>query len=89
MNGPLDVSPNLSPEPGEKLDFKTLLRETLDWIPKKAYMDLYGETADVINKRCRPGGGWKRGVHFNKPEGGGIWISIKAVNAWAATQAKS
>lgn len=58
----------------------------VDWVPKKRYMELYGETTDTISKRCQPGGPWKRGVHYNKPPGGGLWLSIKAINEWAASQ---
>lgn len=59
--------------------------DLIDWVPKKRYMEMYGETADTISKRCQPKGSWKRGVHYNKPPGGGLWISLKAVNEWAKT----
>lgn len=55
----------------------------VDWIPRRRYMQLYGETEAVINNRIARKQ-WVLGVHYNRPEGGGTWISIKAVNAWAS-----
>lgn len=58
--------------------------EAADWVPKKAYLALYGETDDTVRKRIASGV-WKAGVQYSRPEGAGIWISIKGVNAWAST----
>jgi hypothetical protein len=78
--GPIDRVP----DPGASL--QALIEQHLDWVPKRLYLKLYGETEDVVNKRCGPAGAWKRGVQFNRPPGGGLWISLKGVNAWASGQ---
>jgi hypothetical protein len=57
----------------------------VDWIPLKRYLELYDETPDAVKARVKKKL-WARGVHYNVPEGAGTWISIKAVNAWAAGQ---
>lgn len=54
-----------------------------DWIPKKRYLDLYKESDEAIKKRIQKGF-WKAGKQYSRPAGGGLWISIKGVNAWAA-----
>ena len=59
------------------------LRELLDWLPKHRYLELYDETDEAITKRMRSGV-WKAGEQYSRPDGGGIWISVKGVNAWAA-----
>lgn len=55
----------------------------VDWIPRRRYRQLYGETDAVINNRIAREQ-WTLGVEYSRPEGGGTWISIKGVNAWAA-----
>jgi len=55
----------------------------VDWIPKRRYLELYGDTnAAVLNRIAR--GQWVLGRQYGKPAGGGTWISIKGVNEWAA-----
>jgi hypothetical protein len=55
----------------------------VDWIPRKRYLELYGETnGAVLNRIARKQ--WVEGVQYSKPPGGGMWISIKGVNAWAS-----
>ena len=53
-----------------------------DWIPKKRYIQLYGESEEVIKKRIA-NGHWRKGVHYDLPEGSRMWISLRAVNEWA------
>lgn len=65
---------------------KTLEVLRIDWIPKRKYLELTGETDDAVKKRMREDGAWQRGVHWNKPDGGGVWISLRAVNRWAKGQ---
>lgn len=55
----------------------------VDWLPKKRYMELYGETAAAIDNRISRKY-WTLGVEYTRPPGAGVWISIRAVNAWAA-----
>lgn len=54
-----------------------------DWLPLKRYLDLYGETDAAVRGRI-VAGAWQAGVHYSRPKGAGIWVSIKAVNEWAA-----
>lgn len=54
----------------------------VDWIPKRRYIQLYGESEEVIKKRIAAGY-WQKGVHFDFPDGSRMWISLRAVNAWA------
>ena len=56
----------------------------LDWLPKKRYLELYGETAATIDNRIARKI-WTLGVEYTRPPGAGVWISIKAVNAWASS----
>jgi hypothetical protein len=56
----------------------------VDWIPLKRYLELYKETEDTVLKRIQRGH-WQAGIHYSRPEGGGRWISIKAINEWAKT----
>lgn len=56
----------------------------VDWIPKKRYLELYGETNATVLKRIARGH-WVAGVHYSRPEGANQWFSIKAINEWAKT----
>lgn len=58
-------------------------KDTADWIPKKLYLELYKETDAAVHKRI-VSKVWKAGVQYARPEGAGLWISIKGVNAWAS-----
>lgn len=60
----------------------------VDWLPKRRYMQLYGETAAVVANRIQRKI-WVEGVHFSRPPGGGVWISLKAVNEWASSGTRS
>lgn len=55
----------------------------VDWLPKKRYLQLTGETDAAVSKRIAQKV-WKAREQYSRPEGGGIWISLKGVNAWAA-----
>ena len=55
----------------------------VDWLPKKRYLELTKESDAAVSKRIAQGF-WKAGEQYSRPEGGGIWISLKGVNAWAA-----
>ncbi|MFH0128776.1 excisionase [Variovorax sp. VaC1] len=56
----------------------------MEWIPMNRYCELYGETADAIDKRLRSGH-WLRDVHVRHPAGSKqSWINVTAVNDWAA-----
>jgi hypothetical protein len=54
----------------------------VDFVPKKRYLELYGESAAAVDNRVARKH-WVLGVHYTRPPGGGMWISLKAVNAWA------
>lgn len=58
-----------------------IVRE-LDWIPKKRYLELYKETEATVLKRIA-NKHWKPGEQYSRPAGGGLWLSIKGINAWA------
>lgn len=60
----------------------------VDWLPKRRYTELYGEPASTIDSRIQRKD-WVDGVHYSRPKGGGLWISIKAVNAWASAGRRS
>ncbi|MET3915124.1 hypothetical protein ABID97_001906 [Variovorax sp. OAS795] len=56
----------------------------LEWVPMSRYCELFGETADAVDKRLRSGH-WLRDVHVRQPVGSKqLWINVGAVNAWAA-----
>jgi hypothetical protein len=58
------------------------------WIPLKAYQRYFpNETNNAINTRINRGF-WQRGVHFNHPKGGGMWVCLKAIHLWATSQEK-
>lgn len=59
------------------------LQNAVDWVPKRVYLELFGETEEAVRKRIHIGA-WKAGEQYSRPEGAGMWISIKGVNAWAA-----
>lgn len=59
------------------------LARQLDWIPKKRYLELFKETEAAVLKRIASKH-WKPGEQYSRPEGGGLWISLKGVSAWAA-----
>ena len=54
----------------------------VDWIPKRRYIQLVGESDEVIKKRIAAGY-WQKGVHYDLPGGSRMWISLRAVNEWA------
>lgn len=54
----------------------------VDFIPVRKYLDLYGETKAAVDMRIARGH-WRKGVEFTVPKGGGLWISLRAVNDWA------
>jgi hypothetical protein len=62
------------------------IAEAIDWIPLKRYLELYKETEGAVKQRCLSGA-WKKGTHWNVPPGAGKWLSLRAINAWAASQA--
>lgn len=56
----------------------------LGWVPINRYCELFGETADAVDKRLRSGH-WLRNVHVRQPPGSKqSWVNIEAVNDWAA-----
>jgi hypothetical protein len=59
-----------------------IVRE-LDWIPLKRYLAIFEESKAAVAKRIAAGY-WKAGKQYSRPEGAGLWISLKGVNAWAA-----
>jgi hypothetical protein len=61
-------------------------RIEVDWVPFKRYIELFKETEDAVRHRMKSGA-WEKGVHYNVPKGAGVWISLRAINAWAAGQA--
>jgi hypothetical protein len=58
----------------------------VDWVPRKRYLELYGETEAAVENRIARGH-WQLGVHYSRPKGGGTWVSLKAVNEWACQPA--
>lgn len=60
------------------------IAKLVDWIPRRRYLELYGETGAAVTMRIAKNH-WRQGVEYNVPKGGGLWISIKAVNDWAKT----
>lgn len=54
----------------------------LDWVPLKRYLELYGESKAAVLKRIA-GKHWRSSEQYSRPSGGGLWVSIKGVNAWA------
>lgn len=62
------------------------LARQLDWIPKKRYLELFKETEAAVLKRIA-NKHWKAGEQYSRPAGGGLWISLKGVSAWAAQHA--
>ncbi|WP_426391922.1 hypothetical protein [Variovorax sp. R-27] len=56
----------------------------MEWIPMSRYCELFGETADAVDKRVRSGH-WLRDVHVRHPDGSKqSWVNVRAVNDWAA-----
>jgi hypothetical protein len=53
------------------------------WIPAERYAELYGESVDAVKTR-KSKGIWRDGVECSTLKGGGLWVNLIAVNAWAA-----
>lgn len=54
------------------------------WVPLDEYLAKHaGETAKAVYNR-RSNGIWEDGVHSKVVQGGGLWVNLLAVNAWAA-----
>lgn len=58
------------------------IAKIVDSVPVRKYMELYGESKAAIDMRIARGH-WRKGIEYGVPKGGGLWISIKAVNEWA------
>lgn len=54
----------------------------VDSVPVRRYMELYRESKNTIDMRIKRGY-WRKGIEYGVPKGGGLWISLKAVNEWA------
>lgn len=57
------------------------IAKMVDFIPVRKYQELFGESKFAIDNRIRRGH-WRKGLEYEVPKGGGLWISIKGVNAW-------
>lgn len=54
----------------------------LRWVRINKYIDLSGETADMVEKRLRTGV-WLRDVHARVPTGSNaLWVNLDAVEDW-------
>lgn len=57
------------------------------WIPLLTYIRLFPEeTRSKISTRIKRKH-WQRGVHFNTPEGSGMWVNVIAIGNWVAATA--
>ena len=77
----------MSEEQEDKDNVKTVtlpdqVAKLVDSVPVRKYMELYGETRNTIEVRIKRGY-WRKGIEYGVPKGGGLWISLKAVNEWA------
>ena len=73
---------SLKPQEIVDLQLPDHVAKLMDWIPKKRYLQLYGETEAAVLKRISSKA-WVEGVQWARPVGAGLWISIKGVNFWA------
>lgn len=57
------------------------------WIPLSTYLRLLPEeTRSAVSSRIKRKH-WQRGVHFNTPKGGDMWVNLHAIADWAAAHA--
>lgn len=66
----------------------TSVLDRLDWIPLRRYLEFFGENKETVRKRITSGK-WQAGVVWSRPEGAGIWVSLKGLSAWAAVHKAS
>ena len=57
------------------------------WVPLRTYLAVFqGETRSSVSSRIARGS-WTRGVEFNVPKGGSMWINLRKVRLWVEADA--
>lgn len=65
--------------------FQSCITMQAGWIPLLTYLRMYPEeTKTAIQTRIRREV-WLRGVHYNTPPHGRMWVNVIAIGKWAGT----
>lgn len=56
-----------------------------EWMPLEQYTTITGDKPNNVHARVSIGV-WQRGKHVSAPDGGKVWVNIKAVLEWVTSK---